>query len=224
MAVKKAVGQIDTREFRQSFGTHVRRSEGRVIDTRAKSVDKMVLIDPSTFIEMMGDVPHDVAAIFSVAVSWRGSADVLKQLEEVRGRDATRRLLLDLITSKQLPLTYGKSDDATRTLFVGFLGSAKGCELYRLVALYLEWARRQSEFKQDLLDDESPEEASEEGAEPIKARVPARAAVPEGMLFDPQEADRDRDDPDGSDDEDDDDGDDEDEDDRPEEFGEEKGL
>ncbi len=221
MAVKKAVGQIDTREFRQSFGTHVRRSEGRVIDTRAKSVAKMALIDPSTFIEMMGEVPHDVAAIFSVAVSWCGSATVLNLLEEVRGREATQRLLLDLTTSKQLPLAYGRGDDMTRVLFTGFLASAKGCELYRLVALYLEWARRQTEFKQDLLDDGSPEGSSEEGAEPVKARAPARAAAPEGMLFDPQESDRDRDDPDGSDDED---GDDDGDDDKPEEFGEEKGL
>lgn len=130
----------DTTEFTSSFYSYVRPTDDGIADNRADAARKMAAIPPSDFIELMRDVPHDVAAIFSGCVRVKDASTIAtfasmkpKNLEEAIGL---------LKSCGNLPLVAEPNHPAG-ALFDAMIATKEGCLLYRDVATLLAWGREQ---------------------------------------------------------------------------------
>lgn len=65
-------------EFANSFASYVRLTGGQAVDKRAKMAAQLFEQPPMRLIELMGNVPYDLAAILSGIVGVEGEALVAK--------------------------------------------------------------------------------------------------------------------------------------------------
>lgn len=129
------------REFVASLGGYVREDEeGGLEDERESAACEMALLSPSVFVDLMYDVPHDVAAVFSCCVRVARPNEV-PHLSHCVG-ESLRAVLASKASIGELPLTV-KPGHPAEALFAGLLESVAGCELYRNVMMLLSWASSQ---------------------------------------------------------------------------------
>ncbi len=179
------------REFQLAFGTYVR-SETRLRDTTAR---QMAVLDPAVFVAQMGEVPQDVAVIFSAEVAVGDTiawSEVLSRKGEARVA-AMRRLL----AGGQRPFRFATATHPAKALFEGLLTRADGIELCAAVSGYLAWAAQQPSYRTHLFTGDgaavdAPAEA-DAGEEATEAEAGSDRS---GLLFDEREDDSDPSDPD----------------------------
>lgn len=121
-------------EFGNSLVVYMRTDDdGEVDDTRGEIASDMATQSADVFLQMMADVPYDVAAIFS------GCAGVhersLLEVRNLKGAVLKERLV-EQRERRALPLRFVDGHPAAQ-LFEGFLTSVRGCTLYRDVAVLL---------------------------------------------------------------------------------------
>jgi hypothetical protein len=66
------------REFEQAFSVYVRMTDGEATDSRPDTSSKLLAQPVETIIALMGDAPHDLAAILSGVVTVEGEKLVAK--------------------------------------------------------------------------------------------------------------------------------------------------
>lgn len=127
-------------EFWAALGAYVREdADGGLLDAREETLRGILAATPAaTVVELMGEVPWDLAALCSgvVGVQDPTRARAMARLHGTVLCDAVRRFS----SGDQLPLAT-EPDHPAAALFAALLESVDGCALYRDVAAVLCAAR-----------------------------------------------------------------------------------
>lgn len=156
--------------FEDSLATYVRTdAKGHKVDERAKAAIKLCLIAHDIFVDMMTEVPCDVAAIFSCCLATKAGSDKeFARLSTLKGET-----LQEAVQKCTLLVTHSKCVPGALVYFEKLRDTPTGAKLYLSVAKELA-AHKESGSE--------TEEAPETPSIPLPA---------EGMLFDTHPSDED---------------------------------
>ncbi len=182
MSKSAVIDQMRAREFQHAFWTYVRPES----DLRGTAARKMAALDPDLFIEQMGEVPQDVAVIFSAEVA----AHDRIAWSEILSRKGTARVdaLRARLDAGRRPFLFASADHPARAMFEALFKRPDGIVLCAAVSRYLAWAIQQPPYRPHLFMGNAPVEPLH-----LEEKGPDRT----GLLFDERDDDPDPSDPDG---------------------------
>lgn len=187
MAKVTTIDSRRAREFQIAFQAYVRAES----DLRPRTVREMAVLDPEVFIAQMGEVPQDVAVIFSTEVD-AGDQIAWSEVLALKGKARAEAMCL-LRANGQRPFRFATPNHPAKQLLKRLLVLPEGIGLCAAVYAFLAWAVQQPSYRPHLFSGDRPSRAAPE--EPDLDEVPEgteEGLANAGLLFDPREDDADR--------------------------------